>query len=110
MASAMYVQKDSLRQVIELGKAHGKKVVVGGPFTSVGADELAAADHIFVGEVEPVFAGFLDDLNHGEARRIYEQAGLTHAMPPANLSYMEQPERDAIVKWFRGAGVVGIEG
>jgi uncharacterized membrane protein len=45
-----------------------------------------------------------------EARRIYEQAGQTHAMPPANLSYMEQPERDAIVKWFRGAGVAGIEG
>ncbi len=45
-----------------------------------------------------------------EARRIYEQAGLTHAMPPANLSYMEQPERDAIVKWFRGAGMVGLDG
>lgn len=45
-----------------------------------------------------------------EARRIYLQAGLTHAMPPANLSYMEQPERDAIVKWFRGAGLGGIEG
>lgn len=45
-----------------------------------------------------------------EARRIYEQAGLTHAMPPANLSYMEQPERDAIVKWFRGAGKAGLDG
>jgi len=39
-----------------------------------------------------------------EAQRIYMQAGLTHAMPPANLSFMEQSERDAIVKWFRGAG------
>ena len=39
-----------------------------------------------------------------EARRIYVQAGLTHAMPPANLTYMEQGERDAIVRWFRGAG------
>ena len=39
-----------------------------------------------------------------EARRIYLQAGLSHAMPPANLSYMEPAERQAIVDWFQGAG------
>ena len=38
------------------------------------------------------------------ARRIYLQAGITHAMPPANLSYMEPTERAAIVDWFRAAG------
>ncbi len=37
------------------------------------------------------------------AREIYLQAGVTHAMPPANLSYMEEDERAAIVAWFRGA-------
>ncbi len=40
-----------------------------------------------------------------EARRIYLQAGLTHAMPPANLSYMEPEERAAIVAWFGGIGI-----
>jgi uncharacterized membrane protein len=40
-----------------------------------------------------------------EARRIYMQAGVTHAMPPANLSYMEPQERAAIVRWFRGLGM-----
>ncbi len=40
----------------------------------------------------------------GEARRIYLQAGVTHAMPPGNLSYMEPAERAAIVEWFRRAG------
>ncbi len=39
-----------------------------------------------------------------EARRIYLQAGITHAMPPGNLSDMEPEEREAIVRWFRGAG------
>jgi uncharacterized membrane protein len=39
-----------------------------------------------------------------EARRIYMQAGLTHAMPPGNLSYMEPEERAAIVAWFRDVG------
>jgi len=39
-----------------------------------------------------------------EARRIYLQSGVTHAMPPGNLSYMEPQERAAIVEWFRRAG------
>jgi uncharacterized membrane protein len=45
-----------------------------------------------------------------EARRIYLQAGVTHAMPPANLSYMEPEERQAIVRWFNAAGQGGVEG
>ncbi len=38
-----------------------------------------------------------------EARRIYLQAGISHAMPPANLSFIEPAERQAIVDWFQGA-------
>lgn len=45
-----------------------------------------------------------------EAKRIYVQAGITHAMPPANLSYMEPVEREAIIQWFRAAGQGGVEG
>ena len=37
------------------------------------------------------------------AREIYLQAGRTHAMPPANVSYMENSERQAIVKWYEAA-------
>lgn len=37
------------------------------------------------------------------AREIWLQAGLTHAMPPANLSFMEEAERQAIRRWFRSA-------
>ncbi|MEE9428555.1 MAG: urate hydroxylase PuuD [Paracoccaceae bacterium] len=37
------------------------------------------------------------------ARKIYLQAGLTHAMPPANLSFMEDSERAQIVTWYRAA-------
>ncbi len=39
-----------------------------------------------------------------EARRIYLQAGLIHAMPPANLSDIKPQEREAIVRWYRGWG------
>ncbi len=45
-----------------------------------------------------------------EARRIYLQAGLTHAMPPANLTYMEPSEREAIILWFQSAGHGGVAG
>ena len=37
------------------------------------------------------------------ARAVYLQSGISHAMPPANLSYMEQGERDAIIAWYKAA-------
>ena len=37
------------------------------------------------------------------AREIYLQAGLSHAMPPANVSLMEDRERLLIVAWYRAA-------
>jgi uncharacterized membrane protein len=36
------------------------------------------------------------------ASEIFIQAGVTHAMPPANVSGMEEEERAKIVAWFRG--------
>ncbi|CTQ32270.1 urate hydroxylase PuuD [Jannaschia rubra] len=38
-----------------------------------------------------------------EARQIYLQAGVSHAMPPANLTEISPEERARIVAWFRGA-------
>jgi uncharacterized membrane protein len=37
------------------------------------------------------------------ARDIFLQSGHTRAMPPANVSYMEDAERQAIVAWYRAA-------
>lgn len=37
------------------------------------------------------------------AHSIFIQAGVTHAMPPANVSWMEEEERRAIIDWFRAA-------
>jgi uncharacterized membrane protein len=42
-----------------------------------------------------------------QAREIFLQAGLTHAMPPANISYIEPAERARIVAWYRGAVLAG---
>ncbi|MDA7964697.1 urate hydroxylase PuuD [Ruegeria sp.] len=39
------------------------------------------------------------------AQQIYLQAGLTHAMPPANVTFMEPEDRAAIIRWVRNAGL-----
>src|SRR5213082_846203 len=73
-ASAMYVQKESLRQVIRLCKVEGKTVVMGGPYASMGLNDAIEADHVFVGEVETTFPGFLEDFERGEAKAVYQAA------------------------------------
>ncbi|MGZ3216264.1 urate hydroxylase PuuD [Paracoccus sp. T5] len=44
------------------------------------------------------------------AREIYVQAGLTDAMPPANLTGMEMDERRQIIRWFRQVSAFGMAG
>ena len=50
--------------------------------------------------------GMLLETDHDIARaatQIFLQAGVSHAMPPANVSYMEDDERRMIVEWYRNA-------
>ena len=37
------------------------------------------------------------------AREIYLQSGVSTAMPPANVSFMEEDERKAIIRWYKDA-------
>ena len=39
------------------------------------------------------------------AQAIYLQAGVSHAMPPANVTFMEPEDRAAIIRWFRNANL-----
>src|SRR5262249_56436909 len=73
-ASAMIVQKDSLRRVVELCKAEGKRVVIGGPYATSGAKHLPQADHIFLGEAETTLPEVIRDLQRGVPKRIYQAA------------------------------------
>ncbi|WP_295311841.1 urate hydroxylase PuuD, partial [Roseobacter sp.] len=62
---------------------------------------------------EPVWEGLLwppggvrletEDQIARQARDIYLQAGLSHAMPPANLSFITSEERAQIVAWYHAA-------
>ncbi|MEM6657391.1 MAG: urate hydroxylase PuuD, partial [Pseudomonadota bacterium] len=39
------------------------------------------------------------------ARQIYLQAGISNAMPPANITHMQPEDRQAIIRWVRSAGL-----
>ena len=73
-ATAMLVQKESLRDVVRRCKARGKRVVLGGPYVTTTIEELPEADHIFLGEAETTLPQFIDDLARGEAKRTYQAA------------------------------------
>src|SRR5436853_2857988 len=74
MATAMLVQKDSLKQVVHRCKALRKRVVIGGPYVTTTIEGLPEADHIFMGEAETTLPQFVEDLNRGEAKRVYQAA------------------------------------
>jgi radical SAM superfamily enzyme YgiQ (UPF0313 family) len=72
MVSAMIVQRDSLEKVVELCRKIGRKVVVGGPYVSTSSERMPDADHIFIGEAETTLPEFINDLELGIARKIYQ--------------------------------------
>lgn len=72
LASAMMVQQDSLREVIDRCKARGRRIAVGGPFVTTGAEHVEDADYIFLGEAEQTLPEFLRDLEMNVPAHIYQ--------------------------------------
>ena len=70
--TAMLVQKDTLRKVVQRCKAMGKRVAIGGPYISTSTESLPEADHIFLGEAETTLPEFIEDLKTGETKRFYQ--------------------------------------
>src|SRR5262252_1490934 len=92
--TGMLVQKDALHRIVDMCRAHGKIVAVGGPYVSTTTETIPNADHIFIGEVEETLPGFVDDLQRGTAKRFYkasQKPKLTSSPIPdfglANLKY-----------------------
>jgi radical SAM superfamily enzyme YgiQ (UPF0313 family) len=92
--TGMLIQKEALHGIVDLCKAHGKIVAVGGPYVSTATEGVPNADHIFIGEVEETLPEFIEDLRRGAARKLYrssEKPQLTSSPIPdfglANLKY-----------------------
>jgi len=74
--SAMIIQKQDFRELIQRGVALGKKVAVGGPYpTSVPDYALeSGADYLILDEGEHTIPMFLEALNRGDSRGIFRSA------------------------------------
>jgi radical SAM superfamily enzyme YgiQ (UPF0313 family) len=69
--SAMVVQRESARAIIERCKFAGVKVVAGGPLFTMEYKQFPDVDHFVLNEAEATLAPFLRDLELGQARRVY---------------------------------------
>jgi len=69
--SAMMIQIDNARQIIERCKALGKAVVAGGPGPTIHQEAFAGVDHFVLDEAEVTLPIFLADLEKGEPKPVY---------------------------------------
>ncbi len=72
LISAMMVQQESFRKVISQCEKHGTTVVAGGPYATSSHKDIEGVDHFILNEAEVTLPAFLDDLEKGEAKYIYE--------------------------------------
>lgn len=71
--SAMVIQKESVREIINLAKKFDKKIVAGGPLFTTGYEEFVKdINHFVLGEAEVTLPLFLEDFKRGNLQKIYE--------------------------------------
>ena len=69
--SAMIVQREFARAVISRCKLAGVKVVAGGPLFTMEHEHFPDVDYFVLNEAEETLAPFLQDLEQGQAKRVY---------------------------------------
>jgi len=71
--SAMVVQKQSVKEIIQRTKKLGKKIVAGGPLFTTGFENyLNDIDYFVLGEGEITLPRFVEDLKKGNPKKIYQ--------------------------------------
>ncbi|WP_298439659.1 B12-binding domain-containing radical SAM protein [Geobacter sp.] len=69
--SAMTIQRESAREVVDRSRRLGVRTVAGGPLFTTCPEDFPEVDHLVTGEAELTLPPFLDDLRRGEARHLY---------------------------------------
>jgi len=70
--SAMYIQKESVNQIITECRRLNKKIVAGGPLFTQEYHSYSQIDHFILNEAEITMPKFLNDLKNGIPQRIYK--------------------------------------
>lgn len=73
--SAMIVQKESVRKIIEGCKRLNKKIVAGGPLFTTGYQDFEDIDYFVLDEAEITLPHFLEDLKEGHPKYVYRSGG-----------------------------------
>jgi radical SAM superfamily enzyme YgiQ (UPF0313 family) len=69
--SAMVVQKESAREVIQRCNRLGTKIVAGGPLFTTETAAFSGIDHLILNEAEITLPLFLTDLKNGQPQKMY---------------------------------------
>ncbi len=103
--SAMNVQEESVREIVEQCRRAKVKIVAGGPLFTHEYERFSAIDHFVLNEAEITLPLFLEDLKQGKPQPIYktnEFADITTSPLPAfELVNMDQYIY-SIVQYSRG--------
>jgi radical SAM superfamily enzyme YgiQ (UPF0313 family) len=75
LISAMVIQKESAREVVNRCKTLKVKTVAGGPLFTCEPEEFRDVDHMILGEGELTLSHFLQDLESGTPQPVYTATG-----------------------------------
>ena len=84
--SAMIIQEKAVKDLILRCKSMGKKVVAGGPLFTLEPEKFPEVDHLLIGEAEVMLPEFVEDVNKGIPRRVYQsskRANMQEAVTPS---------------------------
>jgi radical SAM superfamily enzyme YgiQ (UPF0313 family) len=73
--SAMGLQRESARRVMDRCRQAGVRVVAGGPLFTAEPEQFPEVDHLVLGEAEVSLPRFLADLRRGQAEHVYPASG-----------------------------------
>ena len=72
MTGGMLFQQNDTHEIIDLARAHGKPVVIGGPDVSSSPDSYQSADFLVRGEAEGVIEQFIAAWSSGAKQGVFE--------------------------------------
>jgi radical SAM superfamily enzyme YgiQ (UPF0313 family) len=70
--SAMYIQRDSVKKIIDECVKQGVKMVAGGPLFTQDYRDYPQIDHFILNEAEITLPMFLNDLCEGKPQKVYK--------------------------------------
>src|SRR4030042_2992340 len=74
--SAMHIQRESAKKVINRSKRSGIKVVAGGPLFTTEYRDFENVDHLVLNEAEITLPPFLEELRNGNSKHLYSSKEL----------------------------------